>query len=276
MLNISIVLYIPQWTRVHSLVQTLLKAETVKNIYLIDNSPTEAEDSEQKSLSGSRKTHYLWNEGKNIGFGRAHNIALRESIWQRTKYHVVIDENIDVKAEDIDRLHYFMEHNPQVGQLMPKMLSPKGEILPLLRLLPTPIEVCKNYFFPVFIEKKRVSDTDLFTAENEQIMNVPVLSHCFMFLRTEAALKARLFDERYVSPIAHIDLTRTIHRDYLTLYVPDITAVYEENEMKYKGLSSYQRAADWCRYFHKWGWILDSERKEINQLTLQLCKTEQQ
>jgi hypothetical protein len=43
MVNISIVLHSPEWCRVQKLVTTLMQAETVKNIYLIDNSTEEAE-----------------------------------------------------------------------------------------------------------------------------------------------------------------------------------------------------------------------------------------
>lgn len=274
MVNISIVSYSPDWCQILKLTDTLLQAETVKNIYLIDNSPEEAEIDTLNNLNKNRKIHYIWNEGKDIGFSRSHNIAIRESVWQRTKYHLVISHNIEIKAKDIDRLHYFMEHNPQVGQLLPRVADYNGQTLHLCRLLPTPFDVLKQYFLPVFIEEKRIKKNGLPASKYEQMMNVPVLNNQFMFLRTEAALKARLLDERFKTCIAHIDMTRIIHRDYLTLYIPDITIVQTSQESPDKQLFTKRKTiADWYRYFHKWGWILDSERKEINQLTLQLCMT---
>ena len=151
MLNVSIALYLPNWILLQQRVEDLLRAEEVKNIYLIDNSPAETDIETIKRLFSSKKIHYLWNKGKDIGFGRAHNIAIRESVWQRTKYHLVMSTDIEVQAEDIDRLHWFMEHNPQVGQVMPKMIDAQRKVQYQCRLLPTPIDV----FSPVLIGKKR-------------------------------------------------------------------------------------------------------------------------
>lgn len=272
MLNISIELYRPDRTEVQRLVRTLLQAEETKNIYLIDNSPEQADEETRSEWASSRKTHYIWNNGRDIGFGCAHNIALRESVWQRTKFHLVMGTNAEVRAEDIDRLHAFMEHNPQVGLLMPKVVSPEGETQFLCRLLPNPSDA----FFPVFIGEKRLSRYELRATGYDRMMNVPDLHPCFMFLRTDAALQARLFDERFTTDFGHIDLSRTIHRRYLTLFVPDITIVkHNEKNSHHRPLATWHKFADRCRYFNKRGWIFDTERRETNRLTIQLCKNEQ-
>ena len=271
MLNISIELYRPDWVDVQRLVRTLLQAEETKNIYLIDNSPEQADEEKRSSLTSSRKIHYIWNNGKNIGFGRAHNIALRESVWQRTKYHLVMAANIEVQAEDIDKLHNFMEHNPQVGLLMPKVVNSKGEIQYLCRLLPNPLDV----FLPDFFGKKHLYRYELRATGYDRIMNVPDLHPCFMFLRTETALEARLFDEQYTTDFGHIDMTRIIHCNHLTLYVPDIIIVKNNEKASYEELlTKWHKFADRCRYFNKRGWIFDAERRETNRLTIQLCMNE--
>ena len=66
MLNVSTELYRPDWTQVQRLVRTLLQAEQVKNIYLMDNSPEQADEEIQSGLTFSRKTHYIWNNGSII------------------------------------------------------------------------------------------------------------------------------------------------------------------------------------------------------------------
>lgn len=266
MLNISVDLYQPDPDQVQRLVSGLLQAEEVRNIYLTDNSPVEIRTDARKNLFSSKKIHYRWNGGKDSGFCVSHNTALRESVWQRTKYHLVMDAGIDVKAEDIDRLHHFMEHNPQVGQVMPKMADREGKTLYRCGLLPSPWDV----FFPVFIGKKRRYCNELRATGYDTMMNVPRLSGRFMFLRTEAALQARLFDERYTAYAGPLDMTRTIHRKYLTLYLPDIT-VTDNGQIGGYGFWNRNHTADMVRYFNKWGWVFDAERKETNQLTLQLC-----
>ena len=91
-----------------------------------------------------------------------------------------------------------------------------------------------------------------------------------MFLRTEAVLKARLFDERYFMYPEDIDLTRTIHRDYITLYWPQITIIHNHERGSYKNPHLLKvHIKNMCLYFNKWGWFCDKERRLFNRLTLQ-------
>lgn len=90
-----------------------------------------------------------------------------------------------------------------------------------------------------------------------------------MLLRTEAVLKARLFDERYFMYPEDIDLTRTIHRDYLTIFFPDVTVVHDHARESYHSWHmTWVHMVNMCRYFNKWGWLFDKERRVMNRLTL--------
>ena len=85
MLNISIVLYKPKWKEeVNPLVEELKKVKCLRHLYLRDNT------------------------NDNIGYGRAHNIELRKSAYEQTEFHLVMNSDIRVKAEDIDAMHDFM------------------------------------------------------------------------------------------------------------------------------------------------------------------------
>ena len=133
MLNISIVLYHPKWEQeVIPLVRELLRVKFLRKIYLLDNTAPEnrkAEIASQKetlaSQFGTDKLRYMAMP-ENLGYGRAHNIALRESAYYRTEFHLVTNSDIRVKAEDIDAMHDWMLANPQVGQLMPKVVNTDG------------------------------------------------------------------------------------------------------------------------------------------------------
>ena len=88
MLNISIVLYHPRWEQeVLPLVEELLRVKNLRKLYLIDNS--EEKSLIPNSLIPNRKLRYIFN-GQNLGYGRAHNIALRESVFYKTPFHLVI------------------------------------------------------------------------------------------------------------------------------------------------------------------------------------------
>lgn len=265
MLNISIVLFNPDWDEVNHLVGELVQARCVRKVYLVDNSPEKTQYEKP-----SAKVRYIWNKGKNLGYGAAHNIAIRESVWYKTPFHLVMNSDIIVKHEDIETIFAFMLDNPKVGQLMPHVTYPNGQTQYLCKLLPTPFDVFGRRFLPQWLIRRRNERYELRASGYDKPMNVPYLSGCFMFLRTEAVLKARLFDERYFMYPEDIDLTRTIHRDYITLYWPQVTIIHNHDKGSYKNPHLLKvHVQNMCRYFNKWGWLCDKERRSFNRLTLQ-------
>ena len=262
MLNISIVTYCPDWQEeVLPLVEALLTVQALHRLYIVDNSP------KALAIDFPEKVRYI-HTGENVGYGRGHNIALRESIYDQVALHLVMNSDIIVKAEDIDTLCAFMQSQPAVGQLMPRVVNPQGELQHLCKLLPTPLDVFGRRFLPASWVRRRNSRYELHDADYSRPMNVPYLSGCFMLLRTEAVQKARLFDERYFMYPEDIDLTRTIHRDYLTLYYPAITIVHNHKKASYQSWRMlWVHIVNMCRYFNKWGWLFDAERRQFNTET---------
>ena len=263
MLNISIVLYHPNWEQeVIPLVEELLKVKNLRKIYLLDNSEQKYANFPMKS----EKVRYLFN-GTNLGYGKAHNIALRESAYQKIPFHLVMNSDIRVKAEDIDAMHDWMLLNPLVGQMMPKVLNPDGTQQYLAKRLPSPLDVFGRRFLPSFLMKRRNKKYELRDLDLNRPINAPYLSGCFMFLRTKAVVEAGLFDDRYFMYPEDIDLTRTIHRNYLTLYYPQWTIVHAHAKASYTNKHMLRiHIQNMCRYFNKWGWIFDSERYTFNNL----------
>ena len=262
MLNISIVTYCPDWQgEVLPLAAELLKVQALHRLYIIDNSP------ESLATDLPEKVRYI-HTGENVGYGRAHNIAIRESIYDQVPLHLVMNSDIIVQADDIDALCAFMQSQPAVGQLMPCVVNPLGELQHLCKLLPTPLDVFGRRFLPSSWMRKRNAQYELHDADYSRPMNVPYLSGCFMLLHTEAVQKARLFDERYFMYPEDIDLTRTIHRDYLTLYYPAVTIVHNHKKASYQSWRMlWVHIVNMCRYFNKWGWFIDPERQQFNKET---------
>ncbi len=279
MLNISIVLYRPAWEQeVLPLVEELLRVKNLRKIYLLDNtepsySPKDGLTAQavlqQRGLTAqavSRKLRYM-PTGENMGYGRAHNIALRESAYYKTELHLVMNSDIRVKAEDIDAMHDWMLMHPEVGQLMPKVLNPDGTQQYLAKRLPSPIDVFGRRFLPAWMIARRNRRYELRDMDLEKPVNAPYLSGCFMLLRTKAAVEAGLFDERYFMYPEDMDLTRTIHRNWLTLYYPAWTIVHAHARSSYKDKHMLRvHIRNMCLYFNKWGWLFDKERHTFNSL----------
>lgn len=269
MLNISIVLYRPAWEQeVLPLVQELLRVKNLRKIYLLDNSEKEwlrEQIKSQQSPFESKKVRYMAMPS-NLGYGTAHNVALRESAYYKTEFHLVMNSDIRVKAEDIDAMHDWMIANPQVGLLMPKVINPDGSQQYLAKRLPSPLDVFGRRFLPAALMARRNRRYELRDKDLTRPINAPYLSGCFMFLRTKAAVEAGLFDERYFMYPEDIDLTRTIHRNYLTLYYPEWTIVHAHARDSYKNKHMLRiHIRNMCRYFNKWGWLFDRERRRFNR-----------
>ena len=266
MLNVSVVLYRPNWEQVTSLTETLLGFQGVEHVYWVDNSPKEAA---HLPLS-SDKLVYIFND-KNLGYGAAHNIAIRESIYDDVPFHLVLNSDIQVDVQSLAEMLAFMQQHQEVGSLMPHVIYPNGQTQFLCKLLPTPLDVFGRRFLPKRWMEKRNARYELRASGYDRLMNVPYLSGCFMLLRTQAVLKARLFDERFFMYPEDIDLTRRIHRDYLTVYYPFVTITHNHEQSSYHSLRMLVvHVVNMCRYFNKWGWFCDRERRLFNQVA---CET---
>ncbi len=86
-----------------------------------------------------------------------------------------------------------------------------------------------------------------------------------MFLRCSAINKVGLFDERFFMYPEDIDLTRRIHRHFRTVSFPDVTVIHDHRAQSYHDPRLLRiHIVNMIRYFNKWGWLFDSERRRFN------------
>ncbi len=268
MITASIVTYHHSYDEITKVVNCVLQS-VVHRLYIIDNS---AHDALRSLEQISQKIRYIHNI--NNGYP-AHNIAIREAIELGANYHIVINPDIYFEPEAIELLSDYMDLHEDVGQVMPKVLYPNGELQYLCKLLPTPMDLFLRKFLPKrFMHRKR-SRFELRFSGYDREMNIPYLSGCFMFLRIKALLEVGLFDERFFMYAEDIDLCRRIHQKYKTIYYPQavITHAHEAASYKNKKLSRIH-IHNIIQYFNKWGWIIDPERTKINKATLDQFKTQ--
>jgi GT2 family glycosyltransferase len=262
MLNASIVLYNHSVAEIESLIDSLKQSTQVKEVFLIDNSPKQNPDFSKLPVI------YIFN-GKNLGYGNAHNIAIRKTIEQQVPYHLVVNPDIQFESKVLDELLNYMEQNPDVGHLMPKILYPNGETQYLCKLLPKPSDLFFRRFLPQSWTQKSNERFELRASGYNKIMEVPYLSGCFMLLRAKTLEEVGLFDERFFMYPEDIDLTRRIHQKYKTIFYPDVSVVHYHAQASYQNVNLlWVHLWNLVKYFNKWGWFFDSERKKVNKDTL--------
>ena len=266
MLNVSIVLYHTDIREVTALVDVLRGSNFVNTIFLIDNSETKNPDFELLPAT------YLFN-GKNLGYGAAHNIAIQQTLTQHIPYHLVVNSDIYFQSESIGQLLDFMENHQDIGSLMPKIFYPDEKIQYLCKLIPTPLDLFGRRFLPRKWMQKRIERFELQQFGYDKILDVPYLSGCFMLLRSEALEKVGLFDERFFMYPEDIDLTRRIREHYRTIFYPHVSVIHNHAQGSYKSKKLlWIHIINLIRYFNKWGWFCDKKRQLINKETLNQFK----
>jgi GT2 family glycosyltransferase len=262
----SIVLYKNNRDLLRNAINSFLRTNLRVKLYLVDNSP---DQSLSDLASLDPRIEYIFNNA-NLGFGKAHNIAIRKSM-EEAKYYLVLNPDISFEAGVLEKLFAFMEANPLAGQCMPRVLYPDGSIQRLVKLLPSPVDLLLRRFFPWFPgAEQRNRRYELVDSGYDKVMNIPFLSGCFMFFRMSALREIGFFDDRIFMYTEDLDLTRRMHQRHQTLFYPGAEVYHEYAKGSYKSLRlMWYNIHGAMIYFTKWGWIFDSERKRINRQVLE-------
>lgn len=210
---------------------------------------------------------YLFED--NIGYGRGNNRAIRLAITEGSTYHLVVNPDVWFTQDVIPTLWKYMEQHHDVGQMMPKVLFLDGSIQPLAKMLPVPMDLFCRMLLPEFMFRKRNDKYELRQTGYTKLLNVPCLSGCFMFFRISALQDVGLFDDRYFMYGEDYDLTRRIHRKYKTIFFPEVSIYHKFNRASRHSVKLFViHMWSMCKYFCKWGWIYDSERRHFNKQLL--------
>ena len=264
----SVVLYKTNPDDLKKVLGSFMLLENPIIIYLIDNSPTDV----LRSFANNSIV-YIHNPS-NPGFGAAHNIAISKAVAAGSKYHFVINPDVEMREDVITPMIEYMEDHPDVGMMMPQILNEDGTVQNLPKLLPSPFSVFMRKFKkPKFYYEKFINNYELRKVKKDVIYNAPILSGCFTLFRMSAVKEVGVYDDRFFMYFEDWDISRRIHLKYKTIYFPKVSIVhgYESGANKDKRLFKiFVKSA--IHYFNKWGWIFDKERSRINKKTLQQFK----
>jgi hypothetical protein len=263
-LTVSIVLYNTDYKEVANVLETLTKSGLKIKTFLVDNSPQPSV--RQYSDFGNLEYIYI---GKNIGFGAGHNIAISKST-EISEYHLVLNADVHFNPDILIKMYDYMKANKDLGMMGPKVHNPDGSLQFSAKLLPTPVNLLTRRFIPIkTLRDKLDTSFELKNFEFDRIIEVPFLLGCFLFINTNVFKVVSGFDERFFMYMEDVDLTRRIQKYYKTIYYPHVSIYHEHGRGSYKDRKLLKFHLDSSiKYFNKWGWIYDKERKAINRKTL--------
>jgi GT2 family glycosyltransferase len=261
----SLVLYHNSREDVKNVIKSFLGYGSTSILIIIDNSL----DDSLSELCINDRVKYIFNNS-NIGFGAAHNIAFKEAYILKSDYHILLNPDVHFSPTIIADLEVKLESDFLIGAIMPKIIYPSGSTQYLCKLIPTPIDlILRRFLFVKDLKEKLKKRYELRFFSYDEEVEVPIISGCFMFIRSSILEKINGFDERFFMYLEDVDLCRRINKQSKLVYFPKVKVVhnYEKGSYKSMKLLSYHIKSA-IKYFNKWGWFFDNERKKTNLLTL--------
>lgn len=277
MITASIVTYRTSITELDRCLHCLLESARIEWVMIVDNGGEPERIGKYCNELEDARVKYVANS--NVGYGAGHNMALRKADQE---FHLVINSDVYFSKGTLEALEDYLkeEVNQDVVQVIPRVENADGSLQFACRLLPTPVDLfCRRFLPKSWSEKRNATYTLAFTGYKEP-MNVPYHLGCFMLLRTKALDAIAIapshkqplktyFDERYFLYPEDIDLTRRMHRIGRTMFWPGVTITHEHRQASYHSWHmTCIHLREMCKYFMKWGWLSDSERKTFNQQLL--------
>lgn len=266
----SIVLYNTNESELLRVIDGIFKTKANLKLYLIDNSLKD----DLKTFSDYNSQIIYIHNPSNPGFGAAHNMAIQKAFESGVKYHFVVNPDIYFDEDVVSLMISFMEEDVSIGMMMPQILNLDGTVQNLPKLLPSPFSILwRKLKRPAKAYEKFINQYELRQVAKEMIYDAPVLSGCFTLLNLEAIKKVGMYDDKFFMYFEDWDLSRRMHKHYKTIYFPLVSVYhgYESGANKSSKLFKiFVNSA--ITYFNKWGWLFDSERKQINKRALEQFK----
>ena len=181
--------------------------ESSLEIIVVDNASTDGSiDALRNSFP---QVQIIMNED-NLGFAKANNIGIKKA---QGRYVCLV--NSDVKALEgvLDKMRLYMESHPEIGALAPKTFFGDMQIQKNCREFPTLRNIfCQEFFLnTLFPTVTFFRGRDMDRYDYKAVMEIEVLSGCFLMVRREVIAQVGTLDERFFFYSEDVDWCKRIH-----------------------------------------------------------------
>jgi len=196
---------------------------------------------------------------KNIGFGGGNNLGAKQA---KGEYILILNPDIFVNEDSIQKMVDYMDKHPDVGILGPKLIYPDGEVQDSCRRKMSFFDlVIKRTFLrklPFF--RKRVAKYTMEDFDHTKIREVDLLVGACLLIPRKVYEEVSGFDQRYFLFMEDFDLCREISKKgHKVVYFPETSVTH--NHKRLSGGSIFtlvRRKVFWIhissaiKYFWKW------------------------
>ncbi|MDT8397347.1 MAG: hypothetical protein RQ899_01890 [Pseudomonadales bacterium] len=200
----------------------------------------------------------------NIGYGRAHNLLIDDS---HARYHLILNPDVLLDAEALVRGIRYLEANPAVVAVAPAATDAQQQPHYLCKRYPSVLTLLLRGFAGAWLQKcfhKRLDAyvmKDLLdahrahSADADALLDVPLLSGCFMLCRTAALHAVGGFDAKYFLYFEDFALSLTLRRHGELAWLPGMKIQHFGGNSAGKGLRHilyFMHSG--IRFFNSHGW----------------------
>jgi hypothetical protein len=236
----------------------LLRSVTV---WLIDNSTDPATVESIRSLAqralGQGEVQLELRHGQgNLGYGRAHNLALLE---ETSNFHLVLNPDVELKEDALSEALAFMRTRGDVGLLAPAVFDERGQRQYLCKRFPAAFDLLLRAFAPAFIKRlfaRRLAHYEMrdVIGDGRIAERVPIASGAFMFVRRSAVERTQGFDPQFFLYFEDFDWSLRLGAVAMNIYAPSVQIVHHGGGAAKKGFAHLRMFAEsaW-RFYRKHG-----------------------
>lgn len=202
----------------------------------------------------------------NVGFGRGHNLVLRDGNAADIDLHLVLNPDALLAADALTQGLAWMRESPACGMVAPNGAGPDGAPLFLCKRYPDVLTLLLRAAAPAAVRKwfaGRLARYELRDVVGETAdraaQGVPLASGCCMLLRREAVQHTHGFDPAFFVYFEDYDLSLRLTQGgtWRIDYLPAMHLVHFGGNAARKSRAHIRLfAAGAIRFFNKHGWKL--------------------
>jgi len=244
----------------------LLNLKLNYEIIVVDNN---SQDSSVDMIKEQFTDIKLIVSEKNIGCAGGNNLGIEVS---QGKYIMILNPDIAVFEKSIEIMYKFMENNPDVALIGPKLINPDGTTQLSCYKFP-------SYFVPIYrrlplgrlpFARKTLKDYLMTEADHNKNQMVDWVLGACMMVRKEAIDKVGLMDERFFMYFEDVDWCRRFWQaGYKVYYIADAEMVHYHQRLSamnpgLQGLftkATRIHISSWNKYFAKYMGVKNKNRR---------------
>ena len=241
-------------------IQSIVDDSTLhrKEIIVVDNGSS---DDSVEAVRRAFPEVKLIENGMNLGFAKANNIGIEACSGH---YVCLVNSDAKVQAGCIQALCGYLDSNPAVGIIGPRILNPDMTLQDSCRKFPSLL----NNFFAVFGLNKIFPKSKILSAEqmlyfpHDRICRADYISGCFLMVRRSAIQEVGLLDERFFIYNEEVDWCKRFwDLGWEVVFFPGASAIHHHGASSSRDPLRFDvemwrtRLLYWAKHYHGITWF---------------------